>query len=186
MTGAIFQTLAASSARASCFEDAFRLELLADGRVRYTMKKPWRDGTLALVFEPEDLVARLCAMVPPPRWHLIRFHGVLAAHASLRPAVVPPPPPAPSYDATADERRRAARRQDAMEGGGDNARRHRAAACSSRARARFGPGPAAEPAPRPERRARAARAWIRKRRLEGKHSDNPVFNRCYEEPLIGL
>jgi hypothetical protein len=73
-----------------------RLEALPDGRVRYTMKKPWRDGTLALVFEPEDLVARLCAMVPPPRWHLIRFHGVLAAHAALRPLVVPSPPPAVS------------------------------------------------------------------------------------------
>jgi hypothetical protein len=24
----------------------------ADGRVKYTMKKPWRDGTWALVFEP--------------------------------------------------------------------------------------------------------------------------------------
>jgi hypothetical protein len=53
------------------------------------MKKPWRDGTLALVFEPQDLFARLCAMVPPPRWHLIRFHGVLSAHAALRPEVIP-------------------------------------------------------------------------------------------------
>ncbi|MGH6949757.1 MAG: transposase, partial [Vitreimonas sp.] len=77
-----------------------RLELSSDGRVRYTMKKPWRDGTLALVFEPQDLVARLCAMVPPPRWHLIRFHGVLSAHASLRSQVVPPPP-ATSDDAKA-------------------------------------------------------------------------------------
>ena len=78
-----------------------RLELLSDGRVRYTMKKPWRDGTLALVFEPEDLLARLCAMVPPPRWHLIRFHGVLSAHASLRSLVVPPP--ASSDETTGDE-----------------------------------------------------------------------------------
>jgi hypothetical protein len=71
-----------------------RLELLADGRVRYTMKKPWKDGTLALVFEPEDLIARLCSMVPPPRWHLVRFHGVLSAHAALRPLIVPQPAPA--------------------------------------------------------------------------------------------
>src|SRR6185436_12631441 len=46
---------------------------------------PWRDGTLSLVFAPEDLVARLCAMVPPPRWHFICFLGVPSAHASLRP-----------------------------------------------------------------------------------------------------
>jgi len=35
-----------------------RLELGADGRVRYMMKKPWRDGTLCLVFFPPTL---LCA-----------------------------------------------------------------------------------------------------------------------------
>jgi len=54
-----------------------RLELTTDGRVRYTMKKAWRDGTHALLLEPLDLIGRLCAMVPPPRVHMIRFHGVL-------------------------------------------------------------------------------------------------------------
>ena len=66
-----------------------RLELGADGRVRYTMKKAWRDGTHALLFEPLDLIGRLCAMVPPPRFHMIRFHGVLAPHAAVRSEVVP-------------------------------------------------------------------------------------------------
>lgn len=67
-----------------------RLELRSDGRVRYTMKKAWRDGTHALLFEPLDLIGRLCAMVPPPRFHMIRFHGVLAPHAAARAEVVPP------------------------------------------------------------------------------------------------
>jgi hypothetical protein len=57
--------------------------------VRFTMKKAWRDGTRAIVLEPLDLVARLCAMVPPPRLHLVRYHGVLAPHAGLRCEVVP-------------------------------------------------------------------------------------------------
>lgn len=35
---------------------------------------------------------RLAALVPRPRLHLIRFHGVLAPHAKLRAAVVPGPP----------------------------------------------------------------------------------------------
>ena len=52
------------------------------------MKKPWRDGTTALLFEPLDLIARLCAMVPPPWFHMIRFHGLLAPHAKLRAEVV--------------------------------------------------------------------------------------------------
>ena len=54
------------------------------------MKKAWRDGTHALLFEPLDLIGRLCAMVPPPRFHMIRFHGVLAPHAAVRAEVVPP------------------------------------------------------------------------------------------------
>jgi len=39
---------------------------------------------------------RLAAMVPRPRLHLIRFHGVLAPNAKLRAQVVPqePEPPA--------------------------------------------------------------------------------------------
>ena len=32
---------------------------------------------------------RLAALVPRPRLHLIRFHGVLAPHARLRAAIVP-------------------------------------------------------------------------------------------------
>ena len=44
---------------------------------------------------------RLAALVPRPRLHLIRFHGVLAPNATLRKAVVPVPPtasaPAPAH-----------------------------------------------------------------------------------------
>jgi hypothetical protein len=35
---------------------------------------------------------RLAALVPRPRLHLIRFHGVLAPNAKLRPLVVPQGP----------------------------------------------------------------------------------------------
>ena len=35
---------------------------------------------------------RLAALMPRPRLHLIRFHGVLAPNAKLRRAVVPVPP----------------------------------------------------------------------------------------------
>jgi hypothetical protein len=66
-----------------------RLERLTDGNVRYEMKKAWRDGTRFVVFEPDELMARLCAMVPPPWFHMIRFHGVLAPNAKLRSQVVP-------------------------------------------------------------------------------------------------
>ena len=47
-----------------------RLQLLPDGRLRFQMKKAWADGTAALVFEPLSLIARLRALVPPPRFHM--------------------------------------------------------------------------------------------------------------------
>jgi hypothetical protein len=33
---------------------------------------------------PLEFMQRLAALVPRPRLHLIRFHGVLALHAKLR------------------------------------------------------------------------------------------------------
>ena len=65
----------------------------ARDRPRLELKRPWSDGTTAVVLSPQDLIARLCAAVPPPRFHLIRFHGVLASHCSLRSRVVPPSRP---------------------------------------------------------------------------------------------
>ena len=66
-----------------------RLTRRSDGSVQYTMKKVWRDGTSAIVLAPLDLIARLCAMIPPPRFNMIRFHGVFAPNAKLRSEVVP-------------------------------------------------------------------------------------------------
>ena len=43
-----------------------RLEETANGKLRYALKKPWRDGTVALVLKPLDLLARVCALIPPP------------------------------------------------------------------------------------------------------------------------
>ena len=38
---------------------------------------------------PLEVMQRLAALVPRPRLHLIRFHGVLAPNAKLRALVVP-------------------------------------------------------------------------------------------------
>jgi hypothetical protein len=66
-----------------------RLTQRDDGCVEVAFRKPWRDGTRAVVLTAEDLLARLCAMVPPPRFHLTRYAGVLASNAALRGEVVP-------------------------------------------------------------------------------------------------
>jgi hypothetical protein len=66
-----------------------RLALTPTGHVRYTLKTPYRDGTTHIVLEPLDFIARLAALVPPPRIHLTRYHGVFAPHSQLRAAVTP-------------------------------------------------------------------------------------------------
>jgi hypothetical protein len=60
--------------------------------VRLDFKKLWSDGTTAVELEPLALIARLAALVPPPKRHLTRYFGVLSSHAASRSQVVPVPP----------------------------------------------------------------------------------------------
>lgn len=60
-----------------------RMALTASGQVRYTLKTPYRDGTTHIVLEPLDLMARLSALVPPPRMQLTLYHGVFAHHSTV-------------------------------------------------------------------------------------------------------
>jgi len=66
-----------------------RLSLTPQGRVRYTLKTPYRDGTTHVIFEPLDFIARLTALVPTPRMHLTRYHGVFAPHSAWRARIMP-------------------------------------------------------------------------------------------------
>ena len=66
-----------------------RLSLLPDGRLLYRLKRRWRDGTSHVIFEPLELVEELAALVPPPRFNLVRYGGVLAPGARWRPLVIP-------------------------------------------------------------------------------------------------
>jgi hypothetical protein len=68
-----------------------RLKILDDGNVRLQLKKPWSDGTSSVDLEPLALIARLAALVPPPKRHLTRYFGVLSSHAASRSEVVPTP-----------------------------------------------------------------------------------------------
>ena len=69
-----------------------RLEVRADGKVKRSLRRPWRDGTRAFVFEPLTFLERLVALVPHPREHQWTDLGVLAPASPLRDAVVPRPP----------------------------------------------------------------------------------------------
>jgi len=66
-----------------------RLSELGDGRLLYRLKRPWRDGTSAVIFERQDFLAKLAVLVPAPRAHLTRYHGLLAPAAAWRPMIVP-------------------------------------------------------------------------------------------------
>ena len=66
-----------------------RLSRQADGRLLYRLKHRWRDGTTHIVFEAHELMERLAALVPRPRAHLVRYHGIFGPCASDRDRVVP-------------------------------------------------------------------------------------------------
>jgi hypothetical protein len=73
-----------------------RLSLTPDGTVRLQLRKPWHTGQRDIVFEPVEFLRRLAAGIPHPNQHLVRFHGVVAPRATVRPllkTLLPNPPP---------------------------------------------------------------------------------------------
>ena len=66
-----------------------RLSMARDGSIIYRFRHPWRNGKLAVVMDPMTFLSRLAAQVPPPRFHVLSYFGVLAAAASRREEIVP-------------------------------------------------------------------------------------------------
>ena len=69
-----------------------RLSALPDGRLAIRLKRPLADGRLKLELDPVELLRRLATLVPPPRAHVTRFHGVFGPASKWRSEVVPKPP----------------------------------------------------------------------------------------------
>jgi len=94
-----------------------RLFVTPRGDIGYSLKTPYRDGTTHVIFEPLDFIARLAALVPPPRLNLTRFHGVFAPNSPYRARITParrglgarPVKPAREKDRTPAEQRAAMR-----------------------------------------------------------------------------
>jgi hypothetical protein len=55
------------------------------------LKRAFSDGTTHVLFEPHDFIARLAALVPRPKAHLVRYHGVFAPNARQRADIVAGP-----------------------------------------------------------------------------------------------
>ena len=66
-----------------------RLQRNRTGDVVLQLKSPYQDGTTHIVMSPLEFMQRLAALVPRPRLNLIRFDGVLAPNAKLRPQLIP-------------------------------------------------------------------------------------------------
>ena len=66
-----------------------RLHTLPDGKVQLDFKRPWSDGTNAVVLAAHAFIARLAAIIPPPRRHVTRYFGVLSSHSALRSRIIP-------------------------------------------------------------------------------------------------
>ncbi len=64
---------------------------MPDGRLSYRTKYG-RASRTHRVMTATELIARLAALVPPPRYPLVRYHGVFAPAHTWRRRVVPRPP----------------------------------------------------------------------------------------------
>ena len=69
---------------------------MADGRLLYRFKRPWRDGTTHIILLPLELLEKLAALVPVPKGHLVRYSGILAPAAKWRALIVPTPEAEPA------------------------------------------------------------------------------------------
>ncbi|XYH95028.1 transposase [Sorangium sp. So ce1128] len=68
-----------------------RVELQQDGLVRLSLKRAFAHGTVAASMDPLSLLCRLAASVPPPRFHTVKYAGVLASARPWRKRIGPRP-----------------------------------------------------------------------------------------------
>ena len=90
-----------------------RLQRLPDGRVAVKLKRP-RRGVERFIFQPVALLARLCALVPPPYFNLVRYFGPLSSASPLRRYAVPSPPEPTPQRPTAPVHPRRMKRADLL------------------------------------------------------------------------
>ncbi len=77
-----------------------RLSIDSDGQVLYSLKRTAPGAPAVLMLSPTEFLAKLAALIPPPRSNLVRYHGVFSPHCKQRRQIVPGPAPAESAEAT--------------------------------------------------------------------------------------
>jgi hypothetical protein len=52
--------------------------------VTLTLKRAFDDGTTKLVMSPHTFIEKITAIIPPPKFHLVTWHGVFACNSPLK------------------------------------------------------------------------------------------------------
>jgi hypothetical protein len=105
-----------------------RLRRLRGGLVAYHLKYVRGPSGKHRIMDPMECMARLAALVPPPRYPLVRYAGVLGPRSAWRreivprppralPPCAPPPRPREGSRKTGNADQRGARRRDREDGG---------------------------------------------------------------------
>ena len=55
-----------------------RISIISENEIQLRLKTPWKYCTHSLMLSPSELIEKLVALVPQPRFHLTRYYGVLA------------------------------------------------------------------------------------------------------------
>ena len=66
-----------------------RLNRSADGKVSYRVKHHAPNQPAVLLMTPLELLHKLALLIPPPRVHLMRYHGIWAPNSKLRAKAIP-------------------------------------------------------------------------------------------------
>jgi hypothetical protein len=60
-----------------------------NNQILYKLKTPWKNGITHFSYSGLDFIARLVALIPPPKMNMIRYHGVFAPNFKHRNKIVP-------------------------------------------------------------------------------------------------
>lgn len=76
-----------------------------DDQILYRAKHSAPGTPRRLHLSPTQFLGRIAALIPPPRSHLLRYHGVFVPHSKHRGRIVPQRPQATPASATASAQR---------------------------------------------------------------------------------
>lgn len=80
-----------------------RFRQLPNGQIAFRVKYADKGKAKHRIMTPLELLARISALIPPPRYPLVRYHGVLAPASPWRKWVIPKPPTAEPNETACDQ-----------------------------------------------------------------------------------